>query len=162
MRFPVFVTSLVASASICNARILHFYKREVIDTGSCGSPGIEFAFGLDGRTEAAFQPINETAFPHGSADNIGVITGFITQQLQDRCKAPSGTLTIAAQASAAANAATKGGAQADAWNAAFGLIVYTALIAINNRPTLSLLAQVLRHQLSRQNLRQLRTPLKTR
>jgi hypothetical protein len=123
MHISVLVVSLFASASICGARILHSFRREVIDTGSCGSPGIEFAFGLDGRTEAAFQPINETAFSHGSADNIGVITSFIAQQLQDRCDAPSGTLAIAAKASAAANAATKGGAQADAWNAAFGLIV---------------------------------------
>jgi len=113
----------MASATLSTARVLHFNKRTTVDTGSCGSPEIEFAFNLDGRTEAAFEPVDESSFNHGSADKIGVITGFITQQLQDSCKAPADTLAIAAQASAAANAATVGGAQADAWNAAFGIVV---------------------------------------
>ena len=107
MHISVIFGSLFALASLSHARIVHFNRRATVDTGSYGSPEIEFAFRLDGRTEAAFQPINKTAFNHGSADNIGVITSFISQQLQDRWDAPSGTLAIAAQASAAANAASK-------------------------------------------------------
>ena len=123
MHIQTVLVGLLAACSLCAARKLDIYKRASIDLGSCGSPAIEFANGLDGRTQPAFQPLNETAFNHGSALNIGVITSFISQQLQDKCKAPSGTLSIAAKASAAANSATKGGAQADAWNSAFGIIV---------------------------------------
>jgi hypothetical protein len=103
--------------------VVHYEKRANIDLGICGTPEIKFAFGLDGRTEAAFQAVNLTAFNHGSAQNIGVITGFITQQLGTACKAPAATVNLATQASTKANAAAKGGAQADAWNAVFGITV---------------------------------------
>jgi len=63
-----------------------------LDLGSCGSPEIQFANGLDGRKEPSFQglsisrpyspyfiliifiAINQGDFNHGSALNIGVIT----------------------------------------------------------------------------------------
>jgi len=59
-----------------------------------------------------------TNFNHGSALNIGVITSFICQQLQDKCKASAATLTACAKGQQAAAAAT-GQAAADAFNAAF-------------------------------------------
>jgi len=116
---------ILSLSTLSTARMIHFPKRAVVDTGSCGSPGIEFANGLDGRTQPAFEPINETAFNHGSALNIGVITAFIVQQLNTPCHAPNSTLELAAQASAAAEAAPSGGAQADAWNKFFGINVLT-------------------------------------
>src|SRR5271154_6747187 len=121
MHISLLLATLLTTLTLTQARILHFHKRTTVDTGSGGSPEIEFAFGLDGRTEAAFEPVDETSFNHGSADNIGVITGFITQQLGTKCNAPADTLALAAKASAAANSATKGGAQADAWNEVFGI-----------------------------------------
>ncbi|GJJ15508.1 hypothetical protein Clacol_009786 [Clathrus columnatus] len=116
----VYLALLVGAVS---ARPVHFYKyarRAALDTGSCGSPEIEFANGLDGRNQPAFQPVNQQDFNHGSALNIGVISGFICQQLQDKCKAGQATLNICANAEAAAAKVT-GGAAADAFNAAFGI-----------------------------------------
>jgi hypothetical protein len=91
-----------------------------LDFGACtgANPDIVFGPGFDGRTESAFEPVDETDFNHGSADNIGVITSFICQQLQDKCKASATTLATCASAKAAA-AAASGQAAADAWNAAF-------------------------------------------
>ncbi|KIJ52486.1 hypothetical protein M422DRAFT_43341 [Sphaerobolus stellatus SS14] len=90
------------------------------DLGSCGSPEIQFANGLDGRKEPSFAPINEADFNHGSALNIGVITNFICGQLQSKCQASSATVDTCNQAAAAA-AEQSGGAAADAFNAAFGI-----------------------------------------
>lgn len=53
------------------------------------------------------------SFNHGSALNIGVISGFICQQLNDKCKAPQAALDTCAQAQSAASQVT-GGAAADA------------------------------------------------
>jgi len=123
MQLLSLITLILASSSLSAGRTLHHYKRQTVSTGSCGSPGIEFANGLDGRTQPAFEPIDLTSFNHGSALNIGVIIDFITTQLNSPCDAPSATFEIVAQASAAAVAAPSGGAQADAWNKAFGIIV---------------------------------------
>jgi hypothetical protein len=117
------ITLALALSTFTNARMLHFSKRQTVDVGTCGSPGIEFANGLDGRTQPAFEPIDETSFNHGSALNIGVITSFIVGQLKSPCNAPDSTLQLAAQASAAAESAPSGGAQADAWNKFFGIDV---------------------------------------
>lgn len=48
-----------------------------LDLGSCPDPTIIFADGLDGRKEKSFEPNDKTAFPHGSALGIKVITDFI-------------------------------------------------------------------------------------
>ncbi|KAL2914698.1 hypothetical protein HK105_205838 [Polyrhizophydium stewartii] len=93
-----------------------------IDFGVCKEPTIEFGVGFDGRKETAFRPVNSDSFSHGSAQNIGVITGFICDRFRDNCKAPQATQDLCTQAQAAANgAAAKTGAQADAFNAAFGI-----------------------------------------
>jgi hypothetical protein len=91
-----------------------------LDTGSCGSPAIKFADGLDGRTEASFAPVNTNDFNHGSALKPAVITGFICQQLQSKCKAAQATVDACNQGAAAANAAS-GQAAADAFNSALGV-----------------------------------------
>jgi hypothetical protein len=125
MHFSTLLGMALATATLSSARLVHFDKRQsnADDFGTCGSPEIKFAFGLDGRTEAAFEAVDETSFNHGSADNIGVITSFIIGQLGTSCKAPASTVQLATQASASANSAAKGGAQADAWNAVFGIKV---------------------------------------
>jgi hypothetical protein len=61
-----------------------------LNLGSCADATIKFANGLDGRTEPAFEPTDPGSFSHGSALGIGVITSFICQQLNDKCKAPAG------------------------------------------------------------------------
>lgn len=115
----IYIASLAGAVS---ARPIGFYthvRRATLDTGSCGSPEIKFANGLDGRTQPAFAPV-DSSFNHGSALNIGVISGFICQQLNDKCKAPQATLDTCTQAQSAASQVT-GGAAADAFNAAFGI-----------------------------------------
>lgn len=56
---------LALLAGAVSARPVHFYKyarRATLDTGSCGSPEIEFANGLDGRNQPAFQPVNQAEY----------------------------------------------------------------------------------------------------
>lgn len=98
-------------------------RRAALDTGSCGSPAIEFAAGLDGRTQPAFEPVNQADFNHGSALNIAVISDFICQQLASKCDAPAATVSACDAASAAAQAAGDGKSQAsaDAFNQALGV-----------------------------------------
>ncbi|KAI1876852.1 uncharacterized protein JN550_000924 [Neoarthrinium moseri] len=95
-------------------------RRAALDTGSCGSPAIEFADGLDGRKEASFAPVNSADFNHGSALKPAVITSFICQQLESKCKAAQATVDACQEGATAANAAT-GQNAADAFNAALGV-----------------------------------------
>ncbi|KAH7411432.1 hypothetical protein BKA64DRAFT_639068 [Cadophora sp. MPI-SDFR-AT-0126] len=95
-------------------------KRQSLDFGSCSDPAVKFAVGLDGRKEASFQAVNNADFNHGSALNIKVISDFICQQLDSKCKADQAALDACASAQAAA-AATTGQASADAFNAALGV-----------------------------------------
>jgi len=90
-----------------------------VNTGSCGSPKIQFAVGLDGRKEASFQAVNQADFNHGSANNIKIISDFICGQLASKCDADAATVQTCNDASAAAQAAT-GQAAADAFNNALG------------------------------------------
>lgn len=90
------------------------------DTGSCGSPAIKFAAGLDGRKEDSFAPVNTADFNHGSALKPAVVTSFICGQLQSKCKASQDTVDACNQGAAAADAAS-GQAAADAFNSALGV-----------------------------------------
>ena len=61
------------------------------------------------------------SYNHGSAQNIGVITQFMCDQLVNTCKADSTAMSTCARAKNAANGAPpKTGKQADAFNAVFG------------------------------------------
>ena len=95
-----------------------------LDFGTCPDPTIIFADGLDGRKEKSFEPSDTTAFTHGSALNIKVITDFICQQLSVKCSANQAAID-ACTAGAAAAAAEGGKDQgaADAFNAALGVAV---------------------------------------
>ncbi|KAG9125409.1 hypothetical protein FRC07_007708 [Ceratobasidium sp. 392] len=111
------------ASSFVSARPLPLYRRQaaIADFGSCNAtPDIIFALGLDGRKDPAFQAKNNNVYNHGSALGIGVITSFICQQLNDKCKASTATLDACAAGQAAAAKET-GGAAADAFNAAFGI-----------------------------------------
>lgn len=105
----------------CKEQKLRRRKRQAtLDFGSCSNPTIKFADGLDGRKEASFAPNNDADFNHGSALNIGVISGFICQQLNDKCKAGADAVAACEKGKeAAANA--KGQDAADAFNAALGV-----------------------------------------
>ncbi|KAI9879229.1 MAG: hypothetical protein M1830_009160 [Pleopsidium flavum] len=89
-----------------------------LDLGCCSNPTIRFVPGFDGRTEESFEPADKGDFDHGSADNIGVITSFICQQLADKCKASQAALTVCSQASSTA-AQLSGQAAADAFSNVF-------------------------------------------
>ncbi|KAF4633194.1 hypothetical protein G7Y89_g4925 [Cudoniella acicularis] len=95
-------------------------RRAALDFGSCSNPAIEFADGLDGRTEDSFEAVNQVDFNHGSALNIGVIASFICGQLSSKCDAGASAITACTAGEAAAKAAT-GQAAADAFNSALGV-----------------------------------------
>jgi hypothetical protein len=86
----------------CNALIPTKKRRAALDFGTCGSPAIEFAVGLDGRTQASFEAVDQTSFNHGSALNIGVIASFICGQLSSSCKASASAIAACASGQAAA------------------------------------------------------------
>ncbi|KAI9808910.1 MAG: hypothetical protein M1827_007135 [Pycnora praestabilis] len=92
-----------------------------LDFGTgCSNPGIVFGAGFDGRKEDSFEPADTTQFTHGSALNIGVITGFISDRFKSNCKASAAAIAAAAKGQAATTGLT-GQAAADAWNSALGL-----------------------------------------
>jgi len=100
------------------------------DFGSCTIPEIEFGDGFDGRKETSFQPVDQTSYNHGSADNIAIITQFMCDTLTNSCKANQAAKNLCATATTAANGATaKTGAQADAFNAVFGIQTDFAAVA---------------------------------
>lgn len=99
------------------------------DFGSCSVPQIEFGAGFGGRTETAFQPVDSDSFTQGSAQNIDIITRAICDQLVNTCDANQAALDLCETAKAAASAAeVKTGAQADAFNAVFGIDTVSSLI----------------------------------
>lgn len=70
------------------------------------------------------------SFNHGSAQGIDIITKFICDTLTNSCGADQTAKDTCATASTAADAATKGtGAQADAFNNAFGVTTNFAAVA---------------------------------
>lgn len=70
------------------------------------------------------------SFNHGSAQNIDIITQFICDTLTNTCGADQTAKDTCATATAAADAQTaKTGAQADAFNAAFGITTNFASVA---------------------------------
>ena len=104
----------------CKEQKLRRRKRQAaLDFGSCSDPTIKFADGLDGRKEASFAPNSDADFSHGSALNIGVISGFICQQLNDKCKAAADAVAACEKGKEAA-ANVKGQDAADAFNVALG------------------------------------------
>ncbi|KAH7096685.1 hypothetical protein BKA62DRAFT_624715, partial [Auriculariales sp. MPI-PUGE-AT-0066] len=100
--------------------------------GSCPAPQIQFGKGLPGRNpkELAFAATDLTAFPHDAALNIAVITDATCLDLINRCglKNDSDGVQVCRRAEAAAAKATKGGAQADAFNAVIGFTTNFAAV----------------------------------
>ncbi|KAI0359976.1 hypothetical protein OH77DRAFT_1493446 [Trametes cingulata] len=100
------------------------------DFGKCSVPQIEFGVGFDNRKETSFQPVDKTSFNHGSAQNIDIITQFICDTLTNSCGADATAKATCASAKAAADTKTaKTGAQADAFNAVFGITTNFANVA---------------------------------
>lgn len=111
--------------------------------GSCSVPQIEFGVGFDNRRETSFQPVDKGKSPrsfrllnqvvmslfnllasynHGSAQAVAIITRFMCDQLVNSCGADQTARDTCARATTAASAAAaKTGAQADAFNAVFGI-----------------------------------------
>ncbi|GLB40387.1 hypothetical protein LshimejAT787_0802580 [Lyophyllum shimeji] len=103
--------------------------------GKCSVPQIEFGVGFDGRKETSFQPVDKVSYNHGSAQNSGIITQFICDTLTNSCGADQTAKDTCTNAKAAAAAAPAGtGAQADAFNAAFGIKTnFAAVAAVDNQ-----------------------------
>ena len=75
------------------------------------------------------------SFDHGSAQNIGIITQFICDTLTNKCKANAAAKATCTKAQAAAAAAPpKTGADADAFNAVFGIKTnFAAVSAVDDQ-----------------------------
>lgn len=93
--------------------------KRALDLGSCADATIVFGAGFDGRTDNSFKPNDPNSFSHGSALGQGVITSFICQQLNDKCKAPQASVDACLAAAKTASTLT-GQAAADAFNAGVG------------------------------------------
>ncbi|OBZ72196.1 hypothetical protein A0H81_07966 [Grifola frondosa] len=116
-------SSAVASSTASSSSIGNF--------GTCSVPQIEFATGFDGRKETSFQPVDQTSYNHGSAQNIDVITQFICDSLVNTCGADQTAKNTCATAKAAADTVTaETGGQADAFNAVFGIQTDFAAVAV--------------------------------
>ena len=113
------ISAAAASSSVTFANTTAPSGNSSLDLGSCANPTIIFANGLDGRNEPAFAPADEMTFTHGSALGIKVITDFICQQLQTKCKASQASIDACNQGATAAQGSS-GQAAADAFNAALG------------------------------------------
>jgi hypothetical protein len=96
-------------------------RRAALNFGTCGSPAIEFAAGLDGRKENSFKAVNTKDFNHGSALNIKVVADFNCDRLNSNCKAPAATVDKCRAASTAAQALGKTADAATAFNKALGV-----------------------------------------
>ncbi|OSD06465.1 hypothetical protein PYCCODRAFT_1464397 [Trametes coccinea BRFM310] len=105
------------------------------DFGSCSVPQIEFGVGFDNRKETSFQPVDKTSYNHGSAQNIDIITQFICDTLTNSCGADATAKATCATAKAAADTKTaKTGAQADAFNAVFGIVTqFSSVEAVDDQ-----------------------------
>ncbi|KAF1834297.1 hypothetical protein BDW02DRAFT_569198 [Decorospora gaudefroyi] len=87
--------------------------------GDC-NPTISFGIPSDGRNEDAFEPADLSAFNHGSALNIAVISNFICSQISSKCGVSTSVVT-SCDAAASLASQLQGQAAADAFNSAFGL-----------------------------------------
>ncbi|TRM65095.1 hypothetical protein BD626DRAFT_240688 [Schizophyllum amplum] len=95
---------------------------DIGDFGSCTTPQIEFGVGFDNRKETSFRPVDSTSYNHGSAQNIDIITQFMCDTLTNSCNADdTAKATCQSAVTASKAAAVKTGAQADAFNAVFGI-----------------------------------------
>ncbi|KAF5391565.1 hypothetical protein D9757_002365 [Collybiopsis confluens] len=118
----------VASASSATSSAA---SSSIGDFGSCSVPQIEFGVGFDNRKETSFEPVDKTSFNHGSAQAIGIITQFICDTLTNSCNADATAKATCASAQTAANGQTaKTGAQADAFNAVFGIKTNFASVSV--------------------------------
>ncbi|EMD33508.1 hypothetical protein CERSUDRAFT_118084 [Gelatoporia subvermispora B] len=123
-------TAASSSATAASAAASSSSSSGAGNFGSCSVPQIAFGAGFDGRKETSFEPADKTSFNHGSAQNIDIISQFICGQLSSACGADQTAQTTCATASAAADAQPAGtGAQADAFNAAFGITTDFAAVA---------------------------------
>ncbi|EKM58301.1 uncharacterized protein PHACADRAFT_252512 [Phanerochaete carnosa HHB-10118-sp] len=103
--------------------------------GSCTIPEITFGVGFDNRKETSFEPTNQADYNHGSADNIDIITQFMCDNLVNTCGADATAQATCATAKAAADTEpAPTGAQADAFNAVFGITTnFAAITALNDQ-----------------------------
>ncbi|TCD69336.1 hypothetical protein EIP91_007892 [Steccherinum ochraceum] len=127
----VSATSTAATATSTAAAGSGSSGSNIGNFGSCSVPQIEFATGFDGRKETSFQPTDKTSYNHGSAQGIDIITQFMCDTLTNSCKADQTAKDTCKQAQTAADGqAAKTGAQADAFNAVFGIKTNFAAVAV--------------------------------
>ncbi|CAK5284228.1 unnamed protein product [Mycena citricolor] len=70
--------------------------------GSCPLPLIKFGVGFDNRKETSFEPQDQTAYAHGSAQAVGIIEQFMCDNLVNKCGADATAKATCASAKTAA------------------------------------------------------------
>ena len=88
--------------------------------GSCSNPGIVYGYGLDGESQYAFEPADQTQFPRGASPDIASVESFICKRLRDTCQATEEAKTACDEAFDAYSGLA-GQNAADVWNIALGL-----------------------------------------
>ncbi|KAI5474289.1 hypothetical protein MNV49_003659 [Pseudohyphozyma bogoriensis] len=94
---------------------------DATDFGSCTTPEIKGAVGLDNRVEFAFEPVDLTWYPHTSAQGIQIITQFICDTPVNTCGASTAAHDLCTGTEAAVGSGKNDGGLADKFNAAFGI-----------------------------------------
>ncbi|KAJ3714238.1 hypothetical protein C8R42DRAFT_726724 [Lentinula raphanica] len=145
-------TATAAASSSATAATSTAAASDIGNFGSCSVPQIQFGVGFDGRRETSFEPVDQTSFNHGSADNIAVITDFICNTLTNSCGADATAKATCATAQAAAAAGlAQTGDQADKFNAVFGINTQFAQVPVTLESLLEWTAQTVQ-QLQQQPL----------
>ncbi|KAE8312008.1 hypothetical protein BDV41DRAFT_578061 [Aspergillus transmontanensis] len=87
------------------------------DYGTCSDPTIQWADGLDGRTEYSWITNNQDNFPHGSSTTINTLMDFICNRLRSPCNAPQTAINRCYSAAArVSNSGLKGEQASNLWN----------------------------------------------
>jgi hypothetical protein len=92
--------------------------------GTCNNPAIVYGYALDGESQYAFEPANQSQFPRGASPDIASVESFICRRLRDKCDA-SDEAQQACNDTFNAYSGLAGQNAADVWNIALGLPVTT-------------------------------------
>ncbi|KAL1743196.1 hypothetical protein HDZ31DRAFT_41504 [Schizophyllum fasciatum] len=128
-------TGAVAAAASDSGNSTASASGDIGDFGSCSVPQIEFGVGFDNRKESSFRPVDTASYNHESAQNMDIISDFMCDTLTNSCGADdTAKATCQSAIDASKQAQAKTGAQADAFNAVFGVTTsFASEDAIDNQ-----------------------------
>jgi hypothetical protein len=120
----IFLSTVLAQTPTTMGPVMATQADETINFGSCASPEITFS------GTGMFSVLNPSSYLVGSNSNIAPLLSFIVQALNTTCGANSWTVGLAAFGEASVVLLPQGPAQADSWNAGFGIDVNSHVFRI--------------------------------